>query len=397
MKFWGWKSNDERATVSSDGACTTLRRRGHGSGRLRWRTAAFVAVAVLVGVFVALASAAGALNAAGSSVGVNSAGADYVVMNPSSSAEPFNYVDLFAPTGTQFTGVSASAGACTIIPAGGRHISCQGMTVAPGSQMTVHGDAAGLNVGASHQICVANTSTHTGGCVNVDAIASAPPTVPNPALVCGRSAKQLKALWLLLHRGKRAASAKGRPSALQGQCTLPPRGPCLGQKGLLIDGGPTDDTLIGTPKGDTMNGHEGNDGLDGLDDNDLMRGGPGRDTLDGNTCDDVLFSSGNDSDATWSGGPGNDVLNGKAASMDGGPDEDYVVNGLRGGTAAGGGGDDLISVTPGEEMTVSGGPGSDTIDARNQSHDKIDCGPGKDTLFADAKDTFKGCETVKIT
>ena len=72
------------------------------------------------------------------------------------------------------------------------------------------------------------------------------------------------------------------------------------------------------------------------------------------------------------------------------------VNGLRGGTAGGGGGGDLISVTTGEGMTVTGGLGGDTIDSRNQSHDKIDCGPGKDTLYADAKDTFKGCETVTI-
>ena len=207
-----------------------------------------------------------------------------------------------------------------------------------------------------------------------------PASPPSRSPVCGLGAKQLITKWKASHN-KRTLGAKPPPSALQGQCTLPPRGPCKNQKGLLIDGGPNVDSLVGTPLSDTMNGAGDNDSVAGKDDNDLLRGGPGRDTLDGGPCDDVLFSSGSDHDASWQGGTGFDVLNGSAVSMDGGPDDDYVVNGFpRRGTTNGGDGNDLIVVT-GEEETINGGKGKDTIYAVNRSTDKIDCGPGTDELL----------------
>jgi hypothetical protein len=218
------------------------------------------------------------------------------------------------------------------------------------------------------------------------------------APVCGAGEHAIAKKWKQTHGKKHLLSAKAPPSALQGQCTLPPRGPCKNQRGLDIQGGPNPDSLTGTALADTMNGQGDNDTVSGKDDNDLLRGGPGRDTLNGNQCDDVLFSSGSDHDAAWDGGPGNDVLNGSAVSMEGGPGDDYVANGFpRRGTTSGGPGDDVISVTVGEEETVSGGGGKDTIDARNRSKDTIDCGPGADTLYADQQDRFKNCEKVILS
>jgi RTX calcium-binding nonapeptide repeat (4 copies) len=211
-------------------------------------------------------------------------------------------------------------------------------------------------------------------------------------------AKKAQKLWKRTHGKGRILSAAGKPSPLQGQCTLPPRGPCKNLKGLDIQGGPNSDSLTGTPLADTMNGQGENDSVSGKGDNDLLRGGPGRDTLNGNECDDVLFSSGSDHDAAWSGGPGQDVLNGSAVTMDGGPDDDYIVNGFpRRGTTSGGGGNDTIDVSQGEEGIVSGGAGKDTINARNGHKDTIDCGPGADTLYADTVDKFKNCEKVILS
>src|SRR5262249_7256831 len=135
---------------------------------------------------------------------------------------------------------------------------------------------------------------------------------------CVKGEHQVARDWRRKHGKKRsssATSAKGNP--LQGECTLPPRGPCKNQRGLLLNGGPKNDTLDGTALADTMNGQGGSDIVSGKDDNDLLRGGPGRDTLNGNQCDDVLFLSGSDHDEAWDGGPGNDLLNGSAVTMEG--------------------------------------------------------------------------------
>src|SRR5262249_29870903 len=153
------------------------------------------------------------------------------------------------------------------------------------------GDAANLQPGAMHQICVANPTLGGSGCTQVSANGSTPtgttptptppgttppPTEPQPtsgtppttttppvnsAPACGTRERQRAAKLIARERTRRgsrsaaqAAAAANPPSALQGQCTLPPRGPCLGEQGALIDGGPIDDMLNGTPKGDTMNG-----------------------------------------------------------------------------------------------------------------------------------------------
>lgn len=96
------------------------------------------------------------------------------------------------------------------------------------------------------------------------------------------------------------------------------------------------DTITGTSRNDTLNGRGGKDRLIGGKGRDTINGGAGRDTLIGGRGDDKL-----------NGGSGKDVLKG-------GPGNDV----LRGGT----------------------GP------------DTIVCGSGTDTVYADSKDTLKGCE-----
>lgn len=305
----------------------------------------------------------------------------------------------FAPAGVSFTSVSGPSG--TKMEGPGAFSNGSLNTKANASETFQIQTSAPLTMSNAPRVKI------SGDCVgDVDAkvmvTPTAPPPPPPPPAAppsttpgCRESEQMLAKKGKQKLAKKRGSSAKSPPSALQGQCTLPPRGPCLNKQGLLIDGGPADETLVGSPLSDTMNGQGGIDTVNGKDDNDLLRGGPGRDMLDGALCDDVLFLSGNDHDAAWQGGPGNDVLNGSAVTMDGGPNDDYVVNGFpRRGTTSGGAGDDLISVTVGEEAIINGGGGKDTIDARNRSKDKIDCGPGSDTLYADQVDTFKNCEKV---
>jgi hypothetical protein len=315
----------------------------------------------------------------------------------------WRYIVFGAPGGASFldgstSGTSTAPCVTGSFVAGPGELECGPYTPVPaGASATIlaHVNEA-LSCGAPLRFNVNSTGVPPYPEANPVTYGGPPCITPRPsgAPGCETNAANLKKLYLK-HFGKKRSSAKSPPSALQGQCTLPPRGPCLNKTGLLIDGGPNDETLDGTPLSDTMNGQGGNDSVNGKDDNDLLRGGPGRDTLNGNECDDVLFSAGNDHDAAWDGGSGNDVLNGSAVTMDGGPNDDYVVNGFpRRGTTGGGGGDDLVVVTGGEEGIVSGGGGKDTIDARNRSRDKIDCGPGSDTLYADQVDTFKNCEKV---
>lgn len=95
------------------------------------------------------------------------------------------------------------------------------------------------------------------------------------------------------------------------------------------------DSISGTKKSDTLSGHAGKDRLSGGAGHDTLNGGAGRDVL--------LGGKGND---TLKGGTGNDVLKG-------GPGADVL----------------------------RGGPGADTIT----------CGSGADTVYADSKDTLRGC------
>ena len=332
-------------------------------------------------------------------------GTSYTLTITNTGTEPILCWGLGVPTSVTVTGVHGPAGwKLTALKAGisGVPMPFPGPGIPPGGSATFSFTTdMPYPTGVASRLSV--SSTCQAGSY-VDAPVTGPggggggPKANTPR--CDVGEPQVASDWKREHAEKRsstAASAKGSP--LQGQCTLPPRGPCGGQQGLLINGGPRDDTLDGTPLDDTMNGQGGADTVNGRGGNDLLRGGPGRDKLDGGACDDVLFSSGSDHDAAWDGGPGNDVLNGSAVTMEGGPGDDVVLvlNGFPGGaTTSGGGGNDVIVVT-GYQGIVSGGAGNDWIDARNQNQDTIDCGPGIDTLYADERDAFKRCEKVILS
>ena len=126
-------------------------------------------------LLVGLALGAAPAHAAGivvhASAAVNSVGADYVLQNDSGSDFAVTYVDVFAPAGTNFTSVTGSQGSCT---SSGAHITCTGVSVPPGMQMTIHGAASGLKAGDSHQLCGSNGSN--SNCTTVAATAESEPT-----------------------------------------------------------------------------------------------------------------------------------------------------------------------------------------------------------------------------
>jgi Ca2+-binding RTX toxin-like protein len=75
---------------------------------------------------------------------------------------------------------------------------------------------------------------------------------------------------------------------------------------INLDGGPGDDTILGSLGRDYLSGDDGNDVLNGRDGNDGLLGGSGDDSLDGGNDSDHL--SGGDGRDTLQGGSGVDVL-----------------------------------------------------------------------------------------
>lgn len=117
---------------------------------------------------------------------------------------------------------------------------------------------------------------------------------------------------------------------------------------LNLDGGPGDDTIVGTSNPDTINGGEGNDTIDAIAGNDTVDGGPGNDKLKGAGGDDTV-----------TGGPGRDSLSGD-----------------------------------GEAFAI-GNDGNDTIEARDGEGDQVTCGLGADAVRGDVVDTVDdSCEQV---
>jgi Ca2+-binding RTX toxin-like protein len=77
--------------------------------------------------------------------------------------------------------------------------------------------------------------------------------------------------------------------------------------GIVIDGGPNADTLVGTPWNDLIRGHGGDDKIDGGGGADIIEGGPGDDKIRGGDCDDQMF-----------GDAGNDLIDGENGANDSG-------------------------------------------------------------------------------
>jgi len=133
---------------------------------------------------------------------------------------------------------------------------------------------------------------------------------------------------------------------------------------MFVEGGPGDDTIIGSTVADTLDGGDGNDTIDGGDGDDVINGGIG---------DDVIR-----------GGRGNDTIRGNAGKdqIDGGDGDDDIDGGL---------GDDHIIGGKGRDV-LKGDAGDDTIDARDGEVDTINCGLGRDTVVRDSNDSVTRCE-----
>lgn len=162
------------------------------------------------------------------------------------------------------------------------------------------------------------------------------------------------------------------------------------------DGGPGEDTLLGTSGNDHLVGSSGADLIDGRDGRDATsygdRRGGVRVTLD-RQPNDGAPGEGDDVRVEEVGATrARDVLRGSGGpdGLDGGGGGDHVD---------GRGGDDELSATGG--ATVEGGPGDDTIstlDRQNGRPDRVRCGDGSDTTFANAVDRVRvDCERVYFT
>jgi len=203
-----------------------------------------------------------------------------------------------------------------------------------------------------------------------------------------------------------------------------------GGGGMLLDGGPGDDTLgggigadtilggagkdqlFGLPGDDVLDGGDDADRVDGGGDADLIRGGAGDDTLNGH---DSAFLTVDDKPDDIQGGTGVDTvrysrLDNVTVRLNDAPDDGALGEGDNVHTdtevVLGGNGDDRLVGSPADD-TLNGGPGEDDIDGRlgadtligGQGGDDINAvdgfvdtitcgGDGGDSLAADIFDAF---------
>jgi Ca2+-binding RTX toxin-like protein len=164
----------------------------------------------------------------------------------------------------------------------------------------------------------------------------------------------------------------------------------------VLLGGAGDDTLDGHDGDDSLDGGAGNDRLFGSDGTDRLEGAAGNDVLDGGDGVDVLSGgAGNDrliageGNDTLLGGAGVDVLLGGVGndSLDGGADDDDLHGDDDSDVLDGGAGHDSLEGGRGPDI-VRGGPGNDLISISAGDNDastieSIEGGPGIDTLILD--------------
>ena len=141
--------------------------------------------------------------------------------------------------------------------------------------------------------------------------------------------------------------------------------------GLVINGTPDADVLIGGTGADMIFGGDGNDSIVGGAGNDLLAGGNGNDTIEGGYGDDLI-----------EGGAGNDVLTDTVAGSD---------------TLRGGDGNGVITIShthyvpagdglATETLTIEGGAGNDHVTYRTFQRGTgiIDLGDGNDVVVLQA-------------
>jgi hypothetical protein len=144
------------------------------------------------------------------------------------------------------------------------------------------------------------------------------------------------------------------------------------------DGGPGDDSILGSAFAyteETLHGGPGNDSIDGGGSIDEIHGGPG---------DDALVDGGGAGEARIFGDEGGDTIGaaGERAAIAGGDGEDRIVSGAR--VADGGPGDDVLQGGP----LLRGAEGDDTLTAADEMNltwlglrgNTLEGGPGDDTL-----------------
>ena len=146
-----------------------------------------------------------------------------------------------------------------------------------------------------------------------------------------------------------------------------------------LEGGPDDDTLIGTDNRDRIVGNGGNDFIDGLGENDILNGDTG-----------IGFSAvgGND---TILGGAGDDNISGEGGddSLVGADGEDFIDGGGGNDSIDAGGNDDIVRAGDGND-TIDGGSGNNQLFGEagddeilsEEGDDVLNGGDGNDTIIA---------------
>ncbi|MGH8330053.1 MAG: cadherin-like domain-containing protein, partial [Pseudomonas sp.] len=161
----------------------------------------------------------------------------------------------------------------------------------------------------------------------------------------------------------------------------------------VINGNPTDDTLLGLGGNDTLYGNGGNDTLDGGSGNDRMEGGVGNDTYVVGAAGDVVVEASNAGDdlvrASISYTLGSNV---ERLTLTGSANINGTGNGLANtliGNAGnnqldGGAGNDLIQGGDGND-TLQGGAGNDSLNG-DAGNDLLDGGAGNDSMAGGSGD-----------
>ncbi len=155
---------------------------------------------------------------------------------------------------------------------------------------------------------------------------------------------------------------------------------------IVVEGGPGNDSIIGTSGPDALYGGEGDDTLIGLGGNDALYGGPGDDTLAGQSGDDTLegglgsdvLTGGAGTDLAWYSGRTDDLeirLDGSASSGHSG-EADTIAEDVE--NAIGGSGNDTIYGNAANNYLI-GNDGDDELFGLD-GKDYLDAGTGNDDL-----------------
>jgi Ca2+-binding RTX toxin-like protein len=168
----------------------------------------------------------------------------------------------------------------------------------------------------------------------------------------------------------------------------------------VMDGGPENDTLDGTPVDDILfSGQSGNDVLNGGDGSDALLGlGTGGDRLNGGNGNDQLVTDDVCQGHDYNGGPGFDIAgfarykyapkNGVKATLGGtasDPDRGNCIPSHLGNDLEileGSDGPDVLTGTNGKDPLILGRGGNDTIHGMGGADD-VDGGSGIDSIYGD--------------